>query len=730
MEVDYSPFPAPPPSAQDYIVGIDTSTFQPFGDERNLGVKVKRVELSLFNDPTLNLPPFSVILWSLITVVGLFGVFSPLHWRIPALPYSGVALIALLFLTNRLYAAILTPALGVTLGLLGLLVWQRERVRRWPEWVDALSHRRWSTVIMLGAMLLYAVVALWAIPQVDGIGHADYAENAVIARNLVSGKGLTVDYLAQFYKDPGPGLSHPADTWPLLQPLLIAPFFALFGPQTWAAKLPNLFVLLVLAWTVFVVARRLWDARVGLLGGLLTLVHPYFFNSVLYPINDLVFTLIFFVLAYLVWRFWILDLGFWNDGPPPGDPEQSKIQNPKSKMIELVAIGALAALLIWSKPSGAVLLPGLALAGFWLARKSPKSKIQNPKSAWRALALVGGAFALVILPLILRNMLAFGTPFFSTEGYDAWILRYWPYHDWEDIYKVYFGAELPHPRWVVGGKFGYENLVDAVVRGFQSLWRDGVVNSSSADFVIGSLPLVGALVGLAACPRRVRSLFALVGLSLGLYALFVLLYWHFEGRYFQVVVPWVYMLLAWGAFWLWDRLREFWILDFGFWKSTAEPDTGGQSKIQNPKSNIVGLVLPLLVVALLWSSVSAISGQVESDTAPTGFVTGMNWLRENSTPGDIIMTRDPWELNWHTGRKAVMIPNDDLGTIEQIARKYGVTMLQLGGPVDGIDVRRCPGTVGSRPALDGLYCGQERPGLKLLYRQGGLTIYRIMNYEL
>jgi hypothetical protein len=72
-----------------------------------------------------------------------------------------------------------------------------------------------------------------------------------------------------------------------------------------------------------------------------------------------------------------------------------------------------------------------------------------------------------------------------------------------------------------------------------------------------------------------------------------------------------------------------------------------------------------------------------------------------------------------------MIPNDDLATIEQIARKYGVTMLQLGGPVDGIDVRRCPGTVGSRPALDGLYCGQERPGFELVYRQGGLTIYRV-----
>src|SRR5207244_3354712 len=80
------------------------------------------------------------------------------------------------------------------------------------------------------------------------------------------------------------------------------PFLALFGPVTWAAKLPNLLLLLGLAWAVFAAASRLWDGRIGLLAGLLTLLHPYFFNSVLYPINDLAFTLIFFALAWLVWE--------------------------------------------------------------------------------------------------------------------------------------------------------------------------------------------------------------------------------------------------------------------------------------------------------------------------------------------------------------------------------------------------------------------------------------------
>jgi hypothetical protein len=96
------------------------------------------------------------------------------------------------------------------------------------------------------------------------------------------------------------------------------------------------------------------------------------------------------------------------------------------------------------------------------------------------------------------------------------------------------------------------------------------------------------------------------------------------------------------------------------------------------------------------------------------------------------MTRDPWELNWHTGRKAVMIPHDDRATIERVAREYGATMLQLGGPTDGFDVNRCPPEgssggypTGARAALGQLYCGYEVPGYEKIYQNGDLVIYRL-----
>ncbi len=683
-------------TAPPYTVSIDTATFRPSGDARDLGVKLSSVQLTQ-TGAGLNLPPFDVLLWYLVFAAGLVYLLAQLPgiWgRAPAASvWLGFVLLSAVFF--RMYTAAYLPWPAALLGGAALLHWG-SRVAFRQSYVERLRGIASARLIMLGAMLAYAALALWVLPQVDWIGHADYAENAVVARNLVNGHGLTVDYVAQFYR-PHPTLTHPAETWPQLQPLLIAPFFALFGSVTWVAKLPNLLVLLALAWLVFSLAGMLWGRHVGLLSGLLTLLHPYFFNSVLYPINDLAFTAIFFWLAWLVW--------VWIGLEPQSLTTRSAL-----------GIGTLAGLLVWSKPSGVLLLVGLALWTGWRWLRDPRAG--GVKLHARALLPALGAFALVLAPLLLRNVLAFGSPFFSTEGYDAWILRYWPAHEWEDIYKVWTGGELPNFRWVLGGKFGYENLFKAAGINLEWVWRRGVLGEQgSSDFVFGLPALIGATLGLAALPRKVRGLFGMVGLSVGLYALFVLGYWHYEGRYFQVAVPWLYMLLAWGLCWLWDRLRGMNVV-------------GGQEAA--PRGGTL-LLLPLAVAALLWPMLGAIGEQIKADTVPTGFVTAMEWLKGHTTPQDVVMTRDPWELNWYSERRAVMIPYDDEATVERIARQYGVTYLQLGGPVDGISTAQCPSEpaskgpfpTGVRPVFGKMYCGVEKPGYRLVYRQGGLTIYKL-----
>jgi 4-amino-4-deoxy-L-arabinose transferase-like glycosyltransferase len=561
---------------------------------------------------------------------------------------------------------------------------------------------------MLLSLGAYAIVALVTAAGSDWIGHADYAENAVVARSFVEGRGLTVDYVAQFYS-PHPGITHPAETWPLLQPLMIAPYFVPFGAQTWAAKLPNIFVMLGLAWLVYSVASRLWDRRVGLLAGLLTLAHPYFFNSAIYPINDLPFTTIFFALAWLVWR----RLAPYTLGDEEEVSKGSGVANRLSRLLASpLLIGALAGLLVWCKPSGVILLAGLGLWAVWTWLREWRPR--RVKVPWRDLGIAAAVAGIALLPLVLRNLLAFGQPYYTTESLDAWLLRYWPLRDWEYIYSVYPASDMPNWRWVVGGKYGYQNIWEAFLLNVRWIWDRGILTPpGDGEHVLGLLPLGVAALGLAGLTRRTANLFGLVAAAIGLYTAFILIYWHFEGRYFQVAVPWLLMLAAWGVFWTWDRLRE-----------GLREGTGRRWGL---------LALPVAVGALLITSVPVIVRQAELEVRPTGFVETMRWLEANSTPDDVVMTRDPWELNWYTRRRAVMIPFNDLATIRDVARRYGVTMLQLGGPVDRVDVGACPDgdmpqeryPTGSRPALGSLYCGGEIPGFRLVYQDRGGTIYRL-----
>ena len=679
------------------VLSLSTATFRADGDTRDLGVKVDYALLQQ-DGAGLNLPPWHILLWTLVFCAGVAGLVSRLPFAIGlGLGALFTAAVGLAAWASAPYLAAYLPPVAVVVLAAGLLVWQWRRVEIPPERVDAQARRFPVKSLMVAAMLLYAGVALWALPRVEWIGHADYAENANVARSLVEGRGFTVDYVAQFYT-PHPSISHPAETWPLLQPLLIAPFFAAFGPETWAAKLPNLFVMLALAWAVFHVGGRLWDSRVGLLAGVLVLAHPYFFNSVLYPINDLAFTAIFFALAWLVWRAFA-----------PVSDAGGQVERQARPMWRPLLSGALAGLLVWSKPSSVALLAGVGVWLLWAWWRNGGLRALP----WRSLGIAAGAAAVVVLPLVVRNVLAFGVPFYSTESYDAWILRYWPFHNWEDIYKYYIGGELPHPRWVAGGKFGYQNLFDAMGTNLRWVWEKGVMGGvNSSDYVLGPVAMAVALLGAATLGRRAASLFGMVLLALLVYATFVLAYWHFEGRYFEVAVPWLYLLVGRGLLWVWDHRRV------------------GVGRAKAPSWALIAL--PVVLAALLWPHLQAIGDFTVYDTRPTSFTVAMEWLRANSGPNDVVMTRDPWELNWHSRRKAVMIPNDDLATIERVAREYGATTLQLGGPTDGIDVGQCPPEgsdgrypTGSRPALGALYCGVERPGYEKVYQNGDLVIYRL-----
>jgi hypothetical protein len=322
----------------------------------------------------------------------------------------------------------------------------------------------------------------------------------------------------------------------------------------------------------------------------------------------------------------------------------------------------------------------------------------------------------VLAPLLIRNALTFGAPFFSTEQYDIWILRL---HTggilpWEHIYANYLdGQPLPDRALLLRS---YDALWDAVRWGFDTLWKGGALNGDILDL---PLVLVGA-AGWLLAPWRLRPLrYAWLG-AFGAYGLFVLLAWHYEARYFLGLVPWFYLGTAAFLFWVWDHLRGNTSADLAHTITPTPPVSG--PKIQNPKSKIQNspalALLPLAVAALLWPSVADITGRAASDTGPDNFAAAGVWVATHLPADAVVMTRNPWEFNWYTQRKAVMIPEGSLADVQAIARRYGAGYLWVGGRGDSAALR---------PQLAPLYRGQPLPALPatILYQENGIYIYRL-----
>jgi len=61
--------------------------------------------------------------------------------------------------------------------------------------------------------------------------------------------------------------------------------------------------------------------------------------------------------------------------------------------------------------------------------------------------------------------------------------------------------------------------------------------------------------------------------------------------------------------------------------------------------------------------------------------------RRPEDPEPVLMTRHPWEVHSSTGYGAVQVPNDDLETILEVARRYGVTHIVLPVPRSGLSLR-------------------------------------------
>ncbi len=620
-----------------------------------------------------SLPFYAILPAGLLLVLGAY-----IRWAVDTVPHLGPrpdAILLIVFLT----AAILYALFTWFEPLQGLLAR-----------FDALLRGPWLPPLLL--LLLMAGLTAYElafIREMQFIGHADYADNAVVARNLLAGRGFAVDYAAQFYRFY-PAISHPQETWPLLQPVLIAPFFHFLGDSPFAAKLPNLILQLALVLVLYLYGARFFDRRVGMLAALLSVFNRYTFRLIIFPTSDLAFTL-----------FSLLALGqfFWAT-------EREKESRPF--LLSYAWAGIWAGWMMLSKPNGALFV---AVGLLWdLARRWQGRRWTGWWKAWLSFLLPAG---LLFAPWLLRNLFLFGTPVYSTEQFDAWILKY---QDWEKIYRIYF-HDLPERSWLL--RYGFDRVFEAVGLEFRRWWLYLSRDAGSLLTLLGSFLALGGALTLKG---RAARLFSLVGAVFLLFGTFICLYWHVEERYFVPFIPWLALLIARGLWWGHDALAY-------------RRDEEGRPA----PTGFAWLGLLLLVLASLHLTASfsqEATAKMEMDRGPgtaetqvwdasrgewviqTGPLQGKRaeiqayrWLAEHSAPDAVVMTRVPWQFTYYSGRRSVMIPQGSPEEARCIAELYGVDYLLMEG-----DART------ERPALQQVLQRGDAPWT-LLYDEGGVQIY-------
>jgi hypothetical protein len=262
------------------------------------------------------------------------------------------------------------------------------------------------------------------------------------------------------------------------------------------------------------------------------------------------------------------------------------------------------------------------------------------------------------------------------------VLKYDPAQPNEGIYRVFFLHGLPHPRVLIG--YGYDHILNVQWQQFVRLWDD-ISHGALVPVLLLPFVVLGLILGAARRPGF-GALLAGAGIP---YALFVLLYWHYEVRYFVVFAPWLLLYAASGIEWTYDALVTWFA---GMWQRALVP-----------------LAAAVLLLAVVAPEARDIQNRAAVNAGGNQQVVIAKWLEANTPPDAVIMTRNPWEISWHSNRQTVMLPVGSLDDIQAVMKQYGVTVLALDHLND---------TATMRQSLAPLYSYKPMPGITPHYDPG------------
>jgi hypothetical protein len=459
-------------------------------------------------------------------------------------------------------------------------------------------------------------------------GHGDSAFYYTVAKNIVDGRGLVVDYVVYFFLGLVPLTHYAGDFWnPLAAILLSLPMFVL-GQSVFNALLASIAAGLIPAVVGYLAGRRFArSVMVGVLTGLLTFFTP--FEVVFSATTEA-------IIFYGAFGGLALYLAYKGRAQP--------------RYFLLAAMCTGVAHLV--RQDGVLLI--VTLLTCVLLAPIPWSR----RLGWVAVA--SGVHLVVISPLLIHNLVSYGTVLQPGPSSTAFMTAYEDFH----AYNKEMTWDTLRAEWGMRG---------IVRRRLHAASENLSQLKAFAHPLFAFLASLG-FVNLAMTRARIRELHVMLPVAIysiliyGFYTVVAI----FSGpgslpKSLAVVLPFACILVV-------DLFT---------------------SRLRSVPLLVAGIVLLAAYLGYrgyetnYWSTAHYNQEYRDYDTL-RGLVSADASRRGRDLASVVIMARNVWDVHAGTGFRAVMIPNNDLDTILEVAAHYGAEYLLLPAP---------------RKALDDIYMG-------------------------
>ncbi len=523
--------------------------------------------------------------------------------------------------------------------------------------------------LYLVALLLIGIAVFAAeasfVSKIQFIGTGDAANNHIeVADNLIKGNGFVLDYVGEFFLKFD-SVAHPEEWGFPLVSITIAPFVFLFGKTAFAAKLPGMLIMAVfLPIATYFIGKEIFDRKIGFVAAV-----------------SVIFYYVTFPLGFNVERDPLLAVlllsGFY-----------FYLKGLKSENY-FYAMGVFLGLAYLAKQTALVVFPALAIAHYLTNKTLPKKLIFGILLS-----------ALIASPWLLRNYLAFGSPLFSANSFEAYIGGYFPYYE-PAHYAVYWESAKPSFGWLLN-QVGYSGVYSKIMNGISYQGNFAIIGIlaflgiflssakkpdakikyfAAGTIIVQLLVVFSSQAGILPVTRASQFLlaaafaamlaiaffsfadtvasrtFALLWAAL---AIFLSFYWVAAPRSMLPIIP---LMLIYS----WFGMRS--LLNIASGKYAFLQKIGAEK------------ILAVLMIAFVLISLPATFGRLASgnsafpysDDENSRAIMGIAEKIGKLTPADaVVMGCRAEALHFHSGRKTVQIPSTDLATLQKVIEHYGV----------------------------------------------------------